>query len=112
MNGHANKQVEPKEQSVRELPLRLALPECYQRLIDHFSRHHLHSYDVTASAESGANGWTIRLNFGEGAGEQRSRTFSESELTGTAEELAAFYEEAAKACQKRLVSDYYKLMKP
>ncbi|MCC2683612.1 MAG: hypothetical protein K0R75_511 [Paenibacillaceae bacterium] len=112
MSSHANQQAEAKGLSAGEKPLRLALPDCYQRLIDQFSRHHLHSYDVTATAEAEPHGWTIRLSFGEGAGEKRSRTFSSDELTGAAEELVAFYEEAAKACQKRLVSDYYKLMKP
>jgi hypothetical protein len=112
MNRHTNQQAEAGGQTLEEQPLRLALPDCYQRLVDHFSRHHLHSYDVTATAEAEANGWTIRLKFGEGSGEHRSRTFSVAELAGTAEELIAFYEDAAKACQKRLVQDYYKLMKP
>jgi hypothetical protein len=112
MNAHANQQAEPTGQSSGEQPLRLALPDCYKRLIDHFSRHHLHSYDVTATAVAEANGWTIRLVFGEGSGEHRSRTFSVAELAGTTEELVAFYEDAAKDCQKRLVQDYYKLMKP
>jgi hypothetical protein len=112
--AHAREPRERPVQAVDEQPLRSALPACYRRLVEHFSRHHLHSYDVSAYAEhgEGAGSWTIHLRFGEGSEERRSRTFSADELEESHEELTAFYEEAARACQKRLVADYYKLMKP
>lgn len=95
-----------------EQPLRLSHPNCYQHLLEQFSRFHLHPYDVKASVMAQEGGFLIVLRYGEGLTQSKQQFFKFEALASISEGLTHYYEEVAQLCKKTLIADYYKMIKP
>jgi hypothetical protein len=98
--------------SAEEQPLRLTHPACYQHLLEQFATYHLHPYDVKASVTARNEGFVIILRYGEGLTQSKQQFFANEELALLSAELMQFYGEVAQLCQKTLIADYYKMIKP
>ena len=102
----------PINDAAGEQPLRLALPACYQHLVDQLALDHLHSYDVKASVIPQDAGYLIALRFGEGWTQGKQQYFANEDLDHLTIKLTDFFKEIAQACKKALIADYFKMMKP
>jgi hypothetical protein len=104
------------EKSLNELtgeqPLRLALPTCYQHLLEQFALDHLHPYDVKASVIPEEGGYLFLLRYGEGWTQGKQQYFANDLLGILPMELTNYFKETAKACKKALIADYFKMVKP
>lgn len=99
-------------ESAGEQPLRLALPACYQYLLEQFALEHLHSYDVKASVIPQEGGYLFLLRYGDGWMQGKQQYFANELLDNLSMELTNYFKEIAQACKKALIADYFKMVKP
>jgi hypothetical protein len=97
---------------LEEKLLRFAAPFLYHKMLEIFSRHHIHSYDIHATVSESDEALQITLRFCTDFSETFTQEFSLQTASEPNEEVIGFFEEAAHKCKSLLVADYYKMMKP
>jgi hypothetical protein len=91
--------------------LRYAAPALYQRMIEVFSQHNIHSYDVHSTVIKKELGYEVSLRFSANFAEKISSFFTNEQAAQPDEEVTQFFNETAKKCKSQLIADYYKMIK-
>ncbi|WP_138417515.1 hypothetical protein [Aquibacillus sediminis] len=99
------------KQTNRQL-LRVAYPETYGLLMAELSKHHIHAYDVQATAKKVDQYVEIQVRFGEDFSKEQTQTFREKEIKQKSEEITNFFKQVGETCKEILIADYFKMVKP
>lgn len=91
--------------------LRFAAPKLYKNMVEIFSNHHIHSYDVQAYVVEKEHGIDLTLRFSTDFSQFVSIFISSEQAENPDKEVAQFFEEAAEKCKSILIADYYKMIK-
>jgi hypothetical protein len=97
---------------LEEKLLRFAAPNLYKKMLDVFSSHHIHFYDVHATVSETDDALQITLRFCTDFSETFTQEFNRETAAEPDDLVTEFFEEAAQKCKGLLVADYYKMMKP
>lgn len=96
---------------IEERLLRFAAPQLYKKMIEIFSNHHIHSYEVQAYVLKNNNGMTVSLRFSSDFSLSLSTNISCIQAENPDNFVIQFFEEAAEKCKSILIADYYKMIK-
>ncbi|WP_442600223.1 hypothetical protein [Neobacillus sp. D3-1R] len=96
---------------LEEKLLRFAAPAIYQKMIEVFSDHNIHSYDVHGTVVKKEDGIEVMLRFSAQFFEEVSIHFSSAQASNPDESMTQFFKETAEKCKSKLISDYYKMIK-
>jgi methylase of polypeptide subunit release factors len=91
--------------------LRFAAPQLYKKMVEIFSNHHIHSYDVQASVVKKEDGMDVTLRFSSDFSQFVSAFFSSEQAENPDKEVIQFFEETAEKCKSILIANYYKMIK-
>lgn len=103
---------ERESQQIVERPLRFTRPDLYGGLVSELEKFHIHPYDVAASVVEADHGLEVTLRFGEDFKHAACCFFTNETLQPPYEEIKTFFRQSTESCQRALVADYYKMMKP
>ncbi|WML44412.1 hypothetical protein [Neobacillus sp. PS3-40] len=95
-----------------ERPIQIAKPELYDFLKKELDKLHIHSYDYRANVIEQDGGLEMILRFGEGHNQTESHFFTNEMIEKRDEELLEFIQTVGKSCEKSLIAEYFKMMKP
>jgi methylase of polypeptide subunit release factors len=96
---------------IEERLLRYAAPQLYKNMVEVFSNHYIHSYDVQAYVVKKEHGMDVTLRFSSDFSQFVSAFFSSEQAENPDKEVIRFFEEAAEKCKSLLIADYYKMIK-
>ncbi|MHC0037840.1 hypothetical protein [Pseudoneobacillus sp. C159] len=91
--------------------LRYAASALYERMVEVFSQHNIHSYDVHSTVSKQKDGFEVCLRFSTNFAEKMSTRFTEDQVKSPDEDVTEFFNEAAEKCKSQLIVDYYKMIK-
>lgn len=100
------------QQRNEEQLLRVAAPTLYDCLLKEIEAFHIHPYDIKASAINKNGGWEVILRYGDGFSHSTTHFFTEDAIHAPDQKGTVFFKQIAEDCQKVLIADYYKMMKP
>jgi hypothetical protein len=95
-----------------EMSLRIATPELYMSMVKVFEKHNIHSYDTQGTVMKVENGFEITLKFSNGFSQSVTTHVTLDQAVKPDNEVTNFFEETAEKCKTRLISDYFKMVKP
>ena len=95
-----------------EKPIRMVIPELFDFLNTELVKLHIHSYDYQANVVEQDGGFEMILRFGEDLNQLESQFFTYEMINKRSEELLDFIHSAGKSCEKTLIAEYFKMMKP
>ena len=95
-----------------EISLRIAKPVLYRSMVEIFEKYHIHPYDTQGSITKKENGYDITLKFSNSFSQYATKHINSKQAEDPDDELIQFFEETAEQCKARLISDYYKMVKP
>jgi hypothetical protein len=100
-----------KKDDLEKKLLRFAAPNLYQVMVDVFSAHHIHPYDIYGSVVKKENGFDVTLRFSQSFSQFVTTfvTFDQARIPD--EGIISFFKETAEKCKNQLISDYYKMIK-
>lgn len=91
--------------------LRYAEPTIYKKMIEIFSFHHIHPYDIQATIKKEEKGYELLLKFPNHSA--RIKTWLPySQVFHFDEEARKFFEKAADTCRSLLMTEFNKTTKP
>lgn len=96
---------------LEERLLRFAAPQLYKKMIEVFSNHHIHSYEVQAYVLKINQGMNVTLRFSSDFSMFVSTYVSCKQAENPDNKVIQFFEEAAEKCKTILIADYYKMIK-
>jgi hypothetical protein len=96
---------------IEERLLRFAAPQLYKKMIEIFSNHHIHSYEIQAYVLQNKNGMTVTLRFSSDFSHSVSTNISCIQAENPDNFVIQFFEEAVEKCKSILIADYYKMIK-
>jgi hypothetical protein len=96
---------------IEERLLRFAAPQLYKKMVEIFSNHHIHSYEVQAFVIKENDGMNITLRFSSDFSQSVTISVSCQQAENPDDEVVQFFQEAAEKCKSILIADYYKMIK-
>lgn len=96
---------------IEERLLRYAAPELYKKMLEIFSIHHIHIYDVHAYVQKHENGMEVIVRFSADFSQTVTKKISSEQAENPDLEVTQFFEEAAQKCKTMLIANYYKMIK-
>jgi hypothetical protein len=97
---------------VEERILRFADPELYKKMIETFSAHHIHPYDVQATIKKDEEGYELSLLVPANNGKRMTTRLGLEKESHFNKNVTSFFEKAAAESKSLLMSDYYRMVKP
>jgi hypothetical protein len=96
----------------KALPLRAVNSKLFQLLQAELDAQHIHSYDIEAIGAKKEDGTEVTLKYGDAFRHVKSQYFSNSSIEANDPAISQYFKEVGEDCQKVLVADYFKMMKP
>lgn len=94
-------------------PLRIVNADLYNMVTTlFFEAQNLHPHDFQADLIEEETGYLLRLSFGEQFRAKEELFITDEEIENKSEKISIFVKETADTCQKVMVKDYFKMMKP
>ncbi|MBP1969923.1 hypothetical protein J2Z83_002031 [Virgibacillus natechei] len=103
---------EEKQHKIRK-NLRVLSPDLYRYITSKFEEfHNIHTYDVQVDVIKKETGLHIQIRFGDQFAHAEEQFFTFEAIEEPDAEFEEFVKSTADACQKVMVADYFKMMKP
>ena len=96
---------------IEERLLCFAAPQLYKKMVEIFSNHHIHSYDVQAYVEKSDQEMDLTLRFSSDFSQTVTTQISCQQAENPDDKVIQFFEETAEKCKSILIADYYKMIK-
>ncbi|WP_453991753.1 hypothetical protein [Bacillus nitroreducens] len=100
-----------KKDAIEEKLLRFVAPALYQKMVETFLAHNIHSYDIYATVVKQENGYELTLRFSQSFSQSVTTFVSFEQAKNPDAEIETFFKETAEKCKNQLISDYYKMIK-
>ncbi|MGO4886423.1 hypothetical protein ACJ2A9_01580 [Anaerobacillus sp. MEB173] len=96
----------------KELPLRIATPTLYNKLVETLEPYHIHPFDIQGTVMRKEDGLDVTLRYSQSFSQSETAHFNNDQVEHPDEDVTEFFKATAERCKTQLIKDYYKMMKP